>query len=100
MSKLDWRDEFNKNNNSCKNQKPPLNQKNNKKPNPNCLIDPCNLYTIAVAITLLLYKELNVYQLNTVANLFGIIYYNLVGIARQVDLNIIDVDIDLEDPEL
>lgn len=89
MANLGRRNEFCKNNNSSKNQ---INS-SDKNTNTNPLIDPCNLYSIAVAITLLLYKELNAYQLYTVTNLFGIVYYNLYGIDKQIDLNLISIDL-------
>lgn len=52
-----------------------------------CFLSPCDLYSIAGAISLLLYKEFNKCQLETILNLTQLIVANLDAIVAQIDIN-------------
>lgn len=101
MSELDWRG-FNNSNNQTSNQPHTTISSQNSLNNssaktrttqfdpctdPKCCMDPCDLYSIAGAIALLLYNELNLCQLKTMVNLFALIEYNLAAIVTQILIN-------------
>ncbi|MEG2813136.1 MAG: hypothetical protein RSA79_00905 [Oscillospiraceae bacterium] len=52
-----------------------------------CCVNPSDIFTIAAAFSLLLYKEYNVCQLNTIINLLTLITANLTSFVDQIEIN-------------
>lgn len=52
-----------------------------------CCIDPLELFSTAAAVSILLYENLNVCQLNTIINLCSMITANLSGFVTQIEIN-------------
>lgn len=52
-----------------------------------CCLPPCELFSTAASIALLLYKEMNKCQLETMVNLLTLLVANLAALVTQIDIN-------------
>lgn len=92
MAELDWR-EFGQNQSNHQSTHNGANKAKDKdKPfdpclDARCFMAPCDVYSIAGAIALLLYQELNRCELLTMLNLVTLIESNLTALIAQIDIN-------------
>jgi len=77
----------NNNSTSTSNSKSPQKNSNNDWCEASCCVNPIDIFTIASALSLLFYKELNLCQLNTLLNLLTLVSANLDAYLSQVEIN-------------
>lgn len=59
----------------------------NSKSHLDCYLSPCDVFSIAGAIALMLYREFSLCQLYVIINLMGLIVGNLNAIITQMEIN-------------